>query len=395
MIPANPKFNTLFSAPVLNRSGYGVTADLIWKALSTYPGINLRTQSLTWGNCAYRMLEGPNDQAIKASIVSGNIAQPHVEIQCTLPHAHNPGGSIFNANFNAGTEVTKAPKSMVIGANRFDLICVPSQHTKQAYLNSDTKLTAPVEILPWSVDTEIFKVNAPSDPCVDEVLAKIKEPGAFLFCGQITNQNINFDRKDLANLIRTFCLTFKDKPNKPALILKTSGVNYSILDRNNTIERINQIKIADVPIYVLHGELTEPQMAALNSHKKIIAHVSFTHGEGCGLPLLEFSMCGKPIFVTGWSGQLDFLPTDKAQLLDYSLDVIDPKLESEYFPKGSSWATVKYKEAGERLLAFYEGDREIINKQAIELAHINKHKYSLPAFENKLHNILDKYLGTL
>ena len=35
--------------------------------------------------------------------------------------------------------------------------------------------------------------------------------------------------------------------------------------------------------------------------------VSLTKGEGFGRPLLEFSLIGKPILASGWSGHTDFL----------------------------------------------------------------------------------------
>jgi len=48
-------------------------------------------------------------------------------------------------------------------------------------------------------------------------------------------------------------------------------------------------------------------MLSLYTNSKIKAIVSTTHGEGCGLPLLEAAANALPVIATDWSGHLDFL----------------------------------------------------------------------------------------
>ena len=57
-------------------------------------------------------------------------------------------------------------------------------------------------------------------------------------------------------------------------------------------------------------------MNALYNHPKVKAMVNFTHGEGFGAPILEFSMSGKPILASNWSGHLDFLNPKLCKLLE-------------------------------------------------------------------------------
>ena len=55
----------------------------------------------------------------------------------------------------------------------------------------------------------------------------------------------------------------------------------------NKIKDVKSSVRGDLPkIYLLHGELTDNQMNQLYNHPKV-NHVSFTHGEGFGRPLLE------------------------------------------------------------------------------------------------------------
>ena len=52
------------------------------------------------------------------------------------------------------------------------------------------------------------------------------------------------DRKDIGMLLRVFYSIFKDKENAPALILKTSGAGFSIIDRNDIKKKIDKVKNA-------------------------------------------------------------------------------------------------------------------------------------------------------
>jgi hypothetical protein len=108
------------------------------------------------------------------------------------------------------------------------------------------------------------------------------------------------DRKNISGLLHCFFNTYKNQKDAPALILKTSGATYSVMDRIEIESKINQIRDlfgnAKLPnVYLLHGDLTDEEMNLLYNHPKVKAMVSFTKAEGFGRPLLEFSTTGKPI----------------------------------------------------------------------------------------------------
>ena len=48
-------------------------------------------------------------------------------------------------------------------------------------------------------------------------------------------------------------------------------------------------------IYILDGDFTNEEMNSIYNHPQVKAHVSFTHGEGFGRPLLEACISGKPL----------------------------------------------------------------------------------------------------
>ena len=108
---------------------------------------------------------------------------------------------------------------------------------------------------------------------------------------------------------------YKNKKKTPALILKSSIVNPSYVNRREIIKKLDAIKKSvdakRLPnVYLLHGELTDEEINELYNHPKVKSMVSLTKGEGFGRPLLEFSLTNKPVIASGWSGQMDFLNPD-------------------------------------------------------------------------------------
>ena len=84
-------------------------------------------------------------------------------------------------------------------------------------------------------DTDIYKQTKEFSKPLHEELSNIKEDFSFLFVGHWLQGPLGHDRKDLGMLIKTFCETFKNKKNQPALVLKTSGATPSILDREEVL----------------------------------------------------------------------------------------------------------------------------------------------------------------
>jgi glycosyltransferase involved in cell wall biosynthesis len=407
------KFNVIYQGSVLNRSGYGCWADEIATALIKYPLFNTIILQTGWGSCQARQVQGPNDDLIKSHIVNGKkqLAQPHIYIAHSLPHLANPQGSIFNINISAGLETDQLPDDWVdgliinpnnnqatnikSGVNHWDLNIVLSNFTKQTYLNSKIKPTKPIEVIPWGMDISIFKKDETSNANVEQLLSNITEDEAFLFIGQETNPNLFMDRKNIDNLIKDFSEAFKGKDKKPALILKTSGCNFSTYDRNTTIERIRAVKDMtldnDVAIFLIHGELTDEELNALYNHKKVIAFITETRGEGAGGSIAQVSLVGKPIIAPNHSGYLDFID-NRSILIKGDLTEIPIEAQSKWFKKGFKWFEVNHEAMKTAMNDFFYNDRTVHIRNAESLAKENKTRLSLDTMQRNLYKILDKYL---
>jgi glycosyltransferase involved in cell wall biosynthesis len=200
------------------------------------------------------------------------------------------------------------------------------------------------------------------------------------------------DRKNVGMMIKTFAMAFKNEKVKPALVLKTSSAGFSILDREATIKKIKQALGKDygsVPVYLIHGDLTEAEMNGLYEHPKVKAMINFTKGEGFGRPLLEFSLAGKPILVSNWSGHLDFLK-EGAILLEGELKNVHPSAADQFLLKEAKWFSVNISEALTKMKDVYKNYSKYL-PGSTKLAKNNRQNFSLQKMTEGFDGILNQY----
>jgi hypothetical protein len=339
---------------------------------------------------------------IESNIVQSYNGIPDIYIQVTIPNEFNRFGK-FNIGITAGIETTVAPKDWIEGCNRMDLILTTSNFSKDVLLatmydeiNQNTnqivkqhRIEKPVEVLFEGVDTKIFNNE------IDESFElNIEEDFAFLFVGHWLKGDLGQDRKDIGMLIKCFCESFKGLPKKPALVLKTSSANFSVKERENFKTRIEELtkEYEDCPpIYLLFGELSNQEMNSLYNHPKIKAMVSLTKGEGFGRPLLEFTLSGKPVVASNWSGHIDFLNLDNSILIGGKLLDVHESAIDNYIIKGSKWFTANYDEFIYVIKLMTEKYEEFI-KKSLPLRDINKNNFSLDNMTEVFKNIISKYI---
>ena len=204
------------------------------------------------------------------------------------------------------------------------------------------------------------------------------------------------DEEALSDLIKTFLETFKGKSKKPGLILKTSSATYSIMDRDEMLDKIQKIRATvgkdnELPnVYLLHGELEDSEVNELYNHPKVKAHVSFTKGEGYGRPLLEASISQKPVIAPNYSGHLDFLDSEMSILLPGEVKQIHPSavIQNMLIPE-SQWFTIDYKKAADVLEDVFKNHKKY-TEGAKRQSYRSRTEFSLEKMSEKLLNILDK-----
>ncbi|HEX5186718.1 MAG TPA: glycosyltransferase [Nitrososphaeraceae archaeon] len=396
----------VISCPIDCYSGYSSRSRDIVKALIRLNKYDIKIIPQRWGGTPFGFLksENPEHKQILDCILQQPTLpkQPDVWMQITVPNEFQKVGK-YNIGITAGIETTICDPSWIEGINRMDLVLVSSNHAKNVFLNSKfekrdqqtnqilevIECKVPIEVVFEGIDQNIYKKLETSK--FD--LSEIKEDFCMLFCGHWLSGELGQDRKDVGGLIKTFLETFRNKKQKPALILKTSGATYSIMDRDDMLNRIQHVRNmvdGDLPnIYLLHGELTDEEMNELYNHPKVKCFVSFSKGEGYGRPLLEASIAQKPIITTGWSGHTDFLSPDFSTLLPGQLTQIHPSavVPNMLIPE-SGWFTVDYKTASRILEDIYKNPSPYFEK-AKRQAYRSRTQFSLDKMAELLDIILE------
>jgi hypothetical protein len=403
----------VIQGPVASRSGYGDHCFAIAADIIKWGKFDVKIVPMRWGVCPNTMLDDesrPMVKEIKSRILTSNLTtQPELFIQVSIPNEFQPKGK-FNIGVTAGIESTVPKPEWIEGMNRMNLNIVPSVFsrdvlTKAIYdrTNEQTRtvekiqVKVPVEVVFEGVDTNVYKKTSEPSQEIDSALESIPETFCYLFVGHWIQGELGADRKDIGMLVKVFSEVFKNKKNQPALILKTSGATFSKIDKAEILKKINDIRATisgTLPnIYLIHGELTPTELNRLYNHPKVKAHVSFTHGEGFGRPLLEATLSGKPLLTTGWSGHLDFLPPELSNLLPGSINNVPPSACNEWLVKEGQWFTANYSVAAQKLEDMHKNYiNYITNAEKLRLQ--NAEKFNLAEAEKLLIETLQKYLPT-
>lgn len=408
-------------APCATRSGYGDMSRDIIRHLIEYDKYDVKVISVNWGETPMNALNPKHtrDKMILDRIVTTPISvRPDLFITITIPTEFEPIGK-YNIGITAGIETTIAAPQWIEACNKMDAVFTISEHSKNVLLSSkfqkkdsvsealieSVEIRKPIEVLHNCIDQSIFKkLEYESDvlPSIKEELKKIPEKFCYLFVGHWLRGDMGEDRKNVALLVRVFLETFKQVKDQtlPALILKTSGGNFSILDKKEILKKIDHIKRSVkleagqvLPnVYVLHGELTDEEMNSLYNHPNVKAHISLTKGEGFGRPLLEASISGKPVIASGWSGHLDFLNAEDAVLVGGELRPIhESSVWDGVLIRESSWFYPDLQQSANAMAAVFM-EYEQFRKKAHKLGKENFRKFSYQNIRKQTWDLLDKYV---
>ena len=392
----------IVSCPIDTFSGYGARSRDFVKALIKVKDSewDIKILPQRWGNCPWNYL--PQDDPLRSRFIPHPPSQPDIWMQITVPNEFTPVAKSLNIGVTAGIETTVFPGEFTDGCNRMDVTFISSNFSKGVYQHTklerrdqnqqvvgEVKAEKPMEeTLFEGLNTEIYH----KDPKPSGLLKDIHEDFCFLFTGHWLPGVFGEDRKNNGVLIKTFLETFKGSgKKKPALILKTNQVNYSLSDKEEILKKITTIQKGiegNLPnIYLLHGEMTDNELNKLNNDPKVKSFVSFTKGEGFGRPLLEQAITGKPVITTNWSGHVDFIKPEYNILIGGELKKVHESAANQFLLKDSQWFNIDASMAGRAMKDVVKNYKKYWENSRKQTQYL-KDNFSF----DKMVEELDKYL---
>ena len=401
----------VISCPIDTYSGYGARSRDIVKAIIKTDKYDVKILPQRWGATPWNFIEDHKEEwgFLQPHILAEPklTQQPEIWAQITIPNEFQPVGK-YNIGITAGIETTAVKGEWIEGCNRMNLVITSSEFAKKTFesmtyevknpqgqTQGHLKLTTPIEVIFEGANTDLYKVIEQNQIKTIN-LDSIKESFAYLFVGHWTQGDFGEDRKNVSLLVKAFYEIFKNKKNKPALILKTSGAGSSYMDRDVILDKINKIKKSvnskDLPnIYLLHGDFTDSEVNELYNHSKVKAMVSLTKGEGFGRPLLEFSLIKKPIIASEWSAQVEFLDPNFTVALKGELKPVGPSAVHDWVIAESQWFNVDYAQVGHYLKDMFENYKNYTDG-AKRQAYKSKNEFSWDKMYEKVDQTLTQHI---
>ena len=394
----------VISCPIDTYSGYGARSRDIVKAIIELDKYDVKVLPQRWGNTPFGFIKNnPEWEFLTKHVLNQPQlpSQPEIWMQITVPNEFQPVGK-YNIGCTAGIETTVAPAEWVEGCGRMNLILGSSEHTIKVLKESkfekrDQQTNQTIGVVEWKGDSEVIFEGANIEtykPVKSTFnLSNVKEEFAYLFVGHWMQGHLGEDRKNVGLLVKAFYETFKNKAKKPALILKTSTVGSSYMDRDELIKRIKAIKdtckSTNLPnVYLLHGEFTDVEMNEIYNHPKVKAMVNLTKGEGFGRPLLEFSLVNKPIITTNWSGHVDYLNPEFVTLLPGQMTKVHPSAANNMLLQEAEWFSVDTGHVGSYLRDVFENYKKYA-ENAKRQGFQSRNKFSFEAMKEKLGKLFE------
>lgn len=381
----------LFRGPVLTQSGYGCHARQIARWLLSRRDLDVKFSTLGWGDTPW-LIDVNLEGGLVGEIMKRSVRMDHkadISVQLQLPNEWDTSVAPVNIGITAGVETDRCNPEWITACNKMTAIVVPSQHTKSVFTSTGA-ITKPLHVIPEAYCDAIRKQDLP-------VLPNFSTPFNFLLFGQLTGNNAESDRKNIFYTIKWLCEVFKDDPDV-GIVVKTNMGKHSKIDRVLTRGLLTNVvnesrKDSAYPkVHLLHGDMSEEEVASLYRHPQIKALVSLTRGEGYGLPILEAAASGLPVIATGWSGHLDFLQHGKYVSIYYQLrDVHSSRIDGKIFVPGSRWANVDEDDFKKRVSKFRVSN-STPREWASELKVILQEKYSLESVCKMYDETLKEYI---
>ncbi|MDZ7718940.1 MAG: glycosyltransferase [Balneolaceae bacterium] len=256
-------------------------------------------------------------------------------------------------------ETTKPPDHWKDLINQLDHLLVPTLWNKKIF--REHGIIIPIDVLPHMSEFEGIPLQN------EELLDETNDRFLFYIISTWT------ERKAIWKLIDAYVKAF-NKNDHVELLIKTSkgdmrnprnillrylGYTYQPVRKTfkNYLKRFN-----NHPKISLVADESMSKEYIHQLHTRGDCYVSLCRGEGWGIGSFEAARFGKPVIMTGFGGQTDYLQPEYSWLVDYELIPVVDKNAPKSYGSDQNWAEPNIEQAAEFMRYVYEHQEEAKRK---------------------------------
>jgi glycosyltransferase involved in cell wall biosynthesis len=270
-----------------------------------------------------------------SAVATGGVLVSHLNPPELLLYLYRTGGKALRGKRHIGYwayELPVAPESWKAGFKYVDEVWCPSEFTAGA-LRALAPPGFPVRVVPHPVfvtprlNANRARFNLPDAACVVLIAFDLRSTAA---------------RKNPFGALTAYELAFPAADGRSLLLCKVVGANAAPEIYNDLCRRA----ALRPDIRLLEEDLAEDDMLRLVASADVV--LSLHRAEGFGLLLAEAMWLGRAVIATGWSGNMDFMDSESAVLVDWRLTSVD---DPQGVYEGASWAEPDVAQAARHLTA--------------------------------------------
>jgi glycosyltransferase involved in cell wall biosynthesis len=256
-------------------------------------------------------------------------------------------------------ETTKPPDHWKDLINQLDHLLVPTEWNKKIF--QEHGITIPIDVIPHM--SEFEGVSS------EQIDSFEDSSNRFLFYIISTWT----ERKAIWKLIDAYVDAFNEDDNVELLIKTSKGdtrnprnillryFGYTYQPVRKTFKKYVK-RFKNHPKISLVADDSKSNEYIHHLHTRGDCYVSLCRGEGWGIGSFEAARFGKPIIMTGFGGQADYLHPDYSWLVDYDLVPVVDKNAPKSYGADQQWAEPDVDQAAKYLRYVYENRGEAKKK---------------------------------
>ncbi|MGE0227704.1 MAG: hypothetical protein AB7I38_06920 [Dehalococcoidia bacterium] len=292
--------------PYLGQTGYDYHTRELARAL-VRRGIEVALEQLgEWGPAGlpYELREPWFERLRRPASVRANL---HI----AFPTQVRPAPWTPHLNYTM-FEATRIPESWARAHSRADLIVLPTEHSRRAWINSGVP-EEKLRLCPLGVRTDLFRPGVPSLDLAD---ASDRPIGSY--ATRFLNVSAVSGRKNLEGLLRVWLRATRADDDAVLVVKRGTTMTGALAHFGRTVrdaedavgKRLREAApVAFVDLVLPDADL--PRLFAAGTH-----YISLSFGEGWDLPMSQAAASGLRLIAPRHSAYLDYLDDSVASMIE-------------------------------------------------------------------------------